>query len=196
MVVGLTGGIGSGKSTVLARFALVDNIAVYCADIEAKKLMNTSGVIRQHITALFGDQAYKDGVLNTAFIGSIVFGNKEQLKQLNAIVHPEVYKHLKAFIKKNEDKDYIVYENAILFENKSDNFCDVIITVLADEDKRIARVVSRDNIAATDVIKRMNNQWDDAKKVLLSNYIVHNNDLNTLESQIIKIHNNLTKNKL
>ena len=182
MLVGLTGGIGSGKSTVLAKFKLFENIAVYCADIEAKKLMNTSLAIRQNITALFGAQAYKEEVLNTAFVGSIVFDNAEELRKLNAIVHPEVYKHLRAFIKKNQDKDYIVYENAILFENKSDDFCDVIVTVLADKDKRIARVVARDNVADADVLKRMNNQWLDAKKVLLSNYIVHNDDLNALET--------------
>jgi dephospho-CoA kinase len=196
MIVGLTGGIGSGKSTVLERFKALGNIAVYNADVEAKKLMNTSPVIISKLTDLFGEEAYDNQKLNRAFISSIVFSDKDKLTELNSIVHPAVYNHLKSFIEKNQSKDYILYENAILFENKSDSFCDYIITVIADEDTRMNRVIARDGVSEKEVKDRINNQWLDAKKVLLSNYIVMNEELKTLDNQIVEIHNNLTKNKL
>ncbi len=196
MVVGLTGGIGSGKSTVLERFKTLGNIAVYNADVEAKKLMNTSPVIISKLTDLFGEEAYDNQKLNRVFISSIVFSDKDKLTELNSIVHPAVYNHLKSFIEKNQSKDYILYENAILFENKSDSFCDYIITVIADEDTRMNRVIARDGVSEKEVKDRINNQWLDAKKVLLSNYIVMNEELKTLDNQIVEIHNNLTKNKL
>ncbi len=195
MVVGLTGGIGSGKSTVLERFNTLGNIAVYNADVEAKKLMNTSAVIKSKLIHLFGKEAYNDDQLNRSYISGIVFTDKEKLKDLNAIVHPEVYKHLHSFIKENQSKDYVLYENAILFENNSDVFCDYIITVIVNEKSRIERVIARDHVSEKEVKERIGNQWIDAKKALLSNYIVINENSKTLDTQIIKIHNNLTKKK-
>jgi dephospho-CoA kinase len=195
MVVGLTGGIGSGKTTVLERFSKFGNIAVYNADIEAKKLMNTSPVIKSKLIDLFGEEAYINTQLNRAFIANIVFSDKEKLNALNAVVHPIVYNHLDSFIEKNQRKDYILYENAILFENKSTVFCDFIISVIVDEDTRIDRVIKRDAISRAAVIKRIDNQWKDSKKALLSNYIIFNTGLKTLDRQIINIHNNLIKKK-
>jgi len=195
MVVGLTGGIGSGKSTVLAHFKALGNIAIYNADIEAKKLMNSSPVIKSKLIHLFGEEAYKNQQLNKVFISSIVFSDREKLMDLNAIVHPEVYNHLNLFIEKNQSKDYVLYENAILFENNSDVFCDYIITVIVNENCRIERVIARDHVSRKEVKERIENQWLDAKKAILSNYVVINEDLKTLESQIVKIHNNLTKKK-
>ena len=197
MVVGLTGGIGSGKSTVLERFKALGDIAVYNADVEAKKLMNTSAVIKSKLIHLFGEEAYNDddGKLNRSFISGIVFSDKEKLKDLNAIVHPEVYNHLHSFIEENQSKDYVLYENAILFENNSDVFCDYIITVIVNEKSRIERVIARDHVSKKEVKERIDNQWIDSKKAIVSNYIVINEHLKTLDTQIIKIHNNLTKKK-
>jgi dephospho-CoA kinase len=195
MVVGLTGGIGSGKSTVLERFKALGDIAIYNADVEAKKIMNTSPVIKSKLIHLFGEAAYENKQLNRAFISSIVFSDTEKLKELNAIVHPEVYNHLISFIKENQSKEYVLYENAILFENNSDVFCDYIITVIVAENSRIERVIARDNVSRKEVEDRVNNQWIDSKKALLSNYVVINEDLKKLESQIVNIHNNLTKKK-
>jgi dephospho-CoA kinase len=195
MVVGLTGGIGSGKSTVLERFKALGAVAIYNADVEAKKLMNTSPIIKSKLIGLFGKDAYKDNQLNRSFIASVVFSDKEKLEKLNAIVHPEVYDHLNSFIEENRFKDYVLYENAILFENKSDVFCDYIITVIAHENIRIDRVVARDGISRQEVEKRINNQWLGVKKALLSNYVIINEDLKTIDNQIVNIHNNLTKKK-
>ena len=193
MVIGITGGIGSGKSTVAKAFAKIANVAIYFADDEAKKLMVTSAIIKEQICKEFGNEAYQDNQLNRAFIANIVFKNKEKLAILNGIVHPEVYKHFRGFVNSNSKKDYILYENAILFENNSDVLCDKIITVIADENVRIQRVVDRDNASISEVKSRINNQWKDAKKALLSNYIITNNDSDDLLSQIKRIHNILTK---
>ncbi|WP_337994868.1 dephospho-CoA kinase [Polaribacter ponticola] len=122
MIIGLTGGIGSGKTTVANYFSEFKNVAIYIADIEAKKLMNSSQIIKEKLIKEFGEEAFLDNVLNREYISSIVFNNKDKLSSLNAIVHPEVKKHFKDFVKNNVDKLYIIYENAILFESKSNFF--------------------------------------------------------------------------
>lgn len=193
MIVGLTGGIGSGKSTVAKMFASVGNIAIYYADKEAKRIMNTSTLISAKISDIFGKDSYENNQLNKNYIAKIVFSNPKKLAALNAIVHPEVYKHFKAFVEKNSDKDYILYENAILFENNSDILCDKIVTVSADKKLKIERVMARDGATETEVESRMNNQWTDIKKEMLANYIIKNNVKSELLVQVVRIHNILTK---
>lgn len=195
MVVGLTGGIGSGKTTVANLFNKIANIAIYLADKEAKELMTKSTIIKAQLITRFGTECYINNQLNRAYIASLVFSNPEKLKQLNAIVHPEVNKHFKAFVAANRHKDYILYENAILFENQSDAFCDIIISVIADKQTRIERVVKRDNATRKEVLERIDNQWKDIKKALLSNYIILNSNNAKLETQIEEIHKKLTKKK-
>ena len=191
MVVGLTGGIGSGKTTVAKIFDSYDNVIVYNADIEAKKLMNSSDIIKQKLITEFGNKAYVNNELNRSLIAKIAFNNKKMLNTLNSIVHPEVYKHLHSFVKNNQDKSYIIYENAILFENKSDFFCDKIITVTAPLKIRINRVMKRDNVSEKNVKNRIKNQWKENLKTIQSNYIVINEKLKKTESQVIKIHNKI-----
>ncbi|MGB0891294.1 MAG: dephospho-CoA kinase [Flavobacteriaceae bacterium] len=194
MVVGLTGGIGSGKTTVLNLFR-EHNVAVYIADVEAKQLMNTSTLIKEQLVKEFGLNVYKENKLNRPFLAEIVFKDKNKLKILNSIVHPEVYKHLNNFIKKNSDKDYIVYENAILFENGSDTLCDKIITVTAPKLIRIQRVLNRDNTTEKEVLQRIANQWKEEKKLLQSNYIIENIELKDTQKTVQQIHNFLTQKK-
>ena len=191
MVVGLTGGIGSGKTTVSKMFASHENVVVYNADIEAKKLMNSSTLIQQQLIAEFGDKAYLNHKLNRPFIAEIVFNNETKLKTLNSIVHPEVYKHLSSFIKNHNDKNYIIYENAILFENKSDLFCNKIVTVTAPVEIRINRVVKRDSVSKKAVKDRMQNQWKENLKTLQSHYVIMNKKLDSTRSQVSTIHNTL-----
>lgn len=192
MIIGLTGGIGSGKTTVAKIFSKFRNTTVYYADIEAKKLMTTSNTIKERITNEFGENTYLNNQLNTAYIANIVFNDKQKLKILNEIVHPEVYKHLQQFLDQNQNKDYILYENAILFENKSDFFCDKIITVTAPIDIRINRVIQRDKVPSNSVKMRIQNQWDDDLKIMQSNYIIENKKIKSTEKQVIRIHNILT----
>ncbi len=193
MLVGLTGGIGSGKTTVAKIFAEYDNVIVYYADVEAKKLMNTSDKIKEQLIKIFSEDVYVEGKLNRSYLAEIVFKDKEKLTTLNSIVHPEVYDHLTDFIEKNKEKAYIIYENAILFENGSDQMCDKIITVTAPEQIRLQRVVKRDNSTEQMVKERMQNQWTEVKKTIQSNYIVTNVDLYSTKNQVNKIHNKLTQ---
>ncbi len=193
MVVGITGGIGSGKSTVVKMFSKFKNIAIYIADEEARKLMYSSDEIKPKIIAEFGENAYKNSTLNRPYIADIVFNNKNKLAILNAIVHPVVNAHLKSFIKQNSKKEYILYENAILFENGSNSFCDKIITVTTPENTRIQRVIKRDNLTIDAVKSRIKNQWSQFKKALQSHYIIENNTLKETEAQVFTIHNYLTE---
>lgn len=193
MIIGLTGGIGSGKSTVAKFFAEFDNFAIYTADIEAKKLMNSSKIIQEMILNEFGKESYFNNELQREYLAKIVFNNPEKLSKLNAIVHPEVKKHFQEFVKVNADKSFIIYENAILFESESNQFCDVIITVFASLNARIERVMERDHITKEEVFDRIKNQSSDDSKLLQSNYIIVNENLEITKSQVKNIHNILTK---
>lgn len=192
MVVGITGGIGSGKSTVTALFKGLDGVVVYIADEKAKELMNTSLLIKESIVKEFGQEAYMNGHLNREHLAKQVFNNKEKLARLNAIVHPEVHRHFKTFVAQHS-QSIIIYENAILFEIGSDRFCDVIITIFVPEKERIQRVIKRDKTSEKEVRARIKNQWPDQKKTILSNYVIFNDIEESLSSQVQQIHNILTK---
>ncbi|QOD61610.1 dephospho-CoA kinase [Polaribacter haliotis] len=197
MIVGLTGGIGSGKTTVAKIFANKEHVAIYIADLEAKKLMSSSDKIKTKLIAEFGSQAYKNNQLNRPFIADIVFKNKSKLATLNSIVHPEVRNHFQSFIKEHKDKTYIIYENAILFESKADKVCDFIISVFVPINIRIERVMQRDASSKSQILERINNQWKEDKKLLQSNYIIKNLLLDITENQVNNIHKILTeKSKL
>ncbi|WP_405607628.1 dephospho-CoA kinase [Polaribacter sp. Asnod1-A03] len=196
MVVGLTGGIGSGKTTVANIFKQFKTVEIYCADDEAKKLMNTSVEIKSKLIDLFGEESYIDNQLNRSFIASIVFKDKTKLNALNAIVHPVVKKHFKDYLNKRSGKDYILYENAILFESKSNLKCDIIISVFAPKDIRIERTMLRDGSVKKEVENRINNQWLEGKKLLQSNYVINNFNNKDLDFQVFTIHNILTKKRV
>jgi len=194
MVVGLTGGIGSGKSLVAKAFCSFQNTVYYHADEEAKNLMNTSASIQQEIILEFGKKSYQDNQLNRTYISSMVFKNPELLKKLNSIVHPAVKAHFKNFINSYNPNTLIIYENAILFETGSDLVCDVVISVCAPLKERIKRVVERDHINEEKVMDRIMNQWPDSMRNLLSNYLVINIDKKETLLKIKNIYNILTKN--
>ena len=167
MIVGLTGGIGSGKTTVANFFSEFDDVAVYIADYEAKKLINTSIEIKEKLIIEFGERSFLNNELNRKYISDIVFKNKTKLAILNSIVHPAVKKHFQEFVKNNSNKKYIIYENAILFESKSDENCNIVITVHVPLKNRIKRVMKRDSTSKKEVLQRIKNQWQDDKKILL-----------------------------
>ncbi len=195
MIVGLTGGIGSGKSTI-ASFFKEFNVAIYIADVEAKKLMHTSNAIKRKLIEEFGANAYQNNQLNKKYIADIVFSDKSKLNALNKIVHPEVAKHFQDFVFKNSDKEYILYENAILFESRANIKCDFVITVTAPLNTRIQRVVDRDGATNKEVLQRIKNQWKEEKKVLQSNYIIQNIFLKNSKIEIVRIHKILRKKHL
>ena len=196
MIVGLTGGIGSGKTTVAEVFEKLDSVAVYIADIEARKIMNSSEVIRIQLLQAFGKETYKKNELNRQYLANNVFESKEKLTILNNIVHPEVKKHFLDFATRNADKSYVLYESAILFESNSSQQCDFIISVFLDKEERIKRVLERDKTTEKEVLSRINSQWKEDKKLLSSNYIIFNYAIQDTKKSVLKIHNILTEKAL
>lgn len=192
-VIGLTGGIGSGKSTVL-NFFKEFGAATFVADVEAKKLMNTNVELISDITHLFGVKAYKNGDLNRSYISEIVFNDSNKLKKLNALVHPKVRAHFKNFVK-NSKSDIVIYEAAILFESGSDKECDYIITVTANLEEKIKRVMLRDSIDRQSVESRMQHQLNDDVKISKSDFVIENNELEATKFQVKTIFEILKKLK-
>ncbi|MEP5256408.1 MAG: dephospho-CoA kinase [Winogradskyella arenosi] len=191
MVVGLTGGIGSGKTTILKYFKSL-GVPVYIADQEAKALMNSSTEIKQQLIRLFGDEAYKEGVLNRAFLSAKIFNDKALLQKMNAIVHPKVAAHFKTWLQQQE-APYVIKEAAIIFENNHQDQYDYIITVIADEALRIQRVMARDGATEDKVKSIIKNQWSDADKVKASDFVIVNNSLKEAKDKALQIHNSLLK---
>ncbi len=192
ITVGLTGGIGSGKSTI-ADFFNELGVPVYVADIEAKKLMNTSKSIQKQMIAEFGVEAYgDDNQLNRAFLATIVFNDKNKLAAINNIVHPKLAKHFSKWLKKQK-APYAIQENAIIFENNTAEKFDYIITVTAPVEQRIKRVIKRDSSTKAEVIARMKNQWDETKKNKLADFVIHNINLSDTKKQVKFIHKKIVK---
>ena len=186
MVVGLTGGIGSGKSTIAKAFAAL-GIAVFNSDEQAKALIATDTQVKERIIAAFGEEAYQNGEYNRAYIAQIVFNNSEKLAILNGIVHPALAKYFKQWAKK-QISPYVLKEAAILFESGSYKDCNYIITVTAPEEVRIARVMARDHCTEAQVRVRMSQQWSDAQRIALSNAVIENIDLESAKEQVKRIH--------
>ncbi|MEO1030680.1 MAG: dephospho-CoA kinase [Bacteroidota bacterium] len=186
IVVGLTGGIGSGKTTVAKCFESF-GIPVYIADTEAKALMNRSKVIKRKLIQLFGPSAYVNGLLNREYLASKIFNDKTLLSEMNAIVHPKVASHFKRWLKK-QDAPYVIKEAAIIFENNLEYQYHYIITVIADEALRIERVMKRDGVSAEKVKAIMQNQLSDKEKIKKSDFVIENNDLDISKKQTQNIH--------
>lgn len=191
IIIGLTGGIGSGKSTILKEFQSF-GIPVYIADDEAKALMNRSKVIRRKLIELFGKDAYLDNKLNKPYLSSKIFNDRSMLSKMNAIVHPKVAAHFKRWLK-NQDSDYVIKEAAIIFENNLESHYNFIITVVADENSRIQRVMMRDNTSIEKVKSIIKNQLSDAEKIKKSDFVILNDDLVDAKKQALEIHKNILK---
>ena len=189
MVVGLTGGIGSGKSTIAKAFATL-GIAVFNSDEQAKALIANNAQVKKRIMAAFGEEAYQNGEYNRAYIAQIVFNNSEKLAILNGIVHPALAKYFNQWAKK-QTSPYVLKEAAILFESGSYKDCDYIITVTAPEEVRIARVMARDHCTEAQVRARMAQQWSDAQRIALSNAVIENVDLESAKEQVKRINDEL-----
>ena len=173
-IIGLTGGIGSGKTTV-ARFIEEMGYPVYNSDTRAKDLVNESDDLKAAIIRLLGSQAYdENGLYDRKYVGSVVFSNDELLKQLNAIIHPAVNKDFHDWIKR-QSREIIFKETALLFELKLNLQCDKSLLVTADESIRIKRVMDRDSKTYREVEKVIDNQMPERKKIRLADYVIENN---------------------
>ena len=184
-IIGLTGGIGSGKTTI-ANYFKSKGIPVYIADDQARKITDTPEILNA-IKNIFGEEVFDHNSLSRKKIGEIVFDNPQKLKELNAIIHPAVKKHFASWLDQYLNEPFIIKETAILFESGSYKDCDIIITVVVPIEVRINRVMQRDNISRETVIKRINQQWTDDQKIERSTYIIDNLDLESAKGQVDKI---------
>lgn len=186
MVVGLTGGIGSGKTTV-ANFFRELGIPVYIADEAGKRLMLSSEEIKKAVRELFGEQAYPGDEPDRKYIASQVFNDSEKLEALNNIIHPAVAADFQRWLSR-QDAPYIIYEAAILFESGGNEKCDRTILVTAPHDEKIKRLQFRDNSEIEEIEARMANQWSDEKKLKLADFQIKNTDLALTKSQVEELH--------
>ena len=184
--IGITGGIGSGKTTVAEVFKQL-GIPVYSSDDRAKALMLTNESLRASVIALFGEKSYVDGALNRAYIASKVFSNKEELNKLNALVHPVLKKDFEAWTAAQKSA-YAIKEAAILFESGANKGLDKVILVEAPKKLKISRVVQRDGIEHEAVLARIDKQWTDEQKRERSDYVIVNDEKSSVLEQVIKLH--------
>ena len=191
MIVGLTGGIGSGKTTVAKLFYKL-GVPIYVSDIEAKHLMVNNVKLIESIKKLLGEESYIEGKLNRSYISHQVFNNKVLLSALNDLVHPIVAKDFKEWYAVQEFP-YVIKESAILFETKGDKDCDLVITVTAPLEERINRVVKRDDVEEKQVKSRIDNQISDEEKMKQSQFVIHNITLSKTKKEIFKIHKRILK---
>jgi len=182
-IIGLTGGIGSGKSTV-SRLLGIMGIPVYIADTESKRLTELSPVVRKKLTEKLGKDLYIKGKLNKALLASLIFQNEENLKYVNSVIHPVVRGDFERWKLRQAKYPVLVIETAILFESGFSGLVDVSVTVAAPEDLRIRRIELREGWSKVSIISRMQNQFPEEEKIRLSDYVIYNDDKTALIPQV------------
>ena len=187
--VGLTGGIGSGKSTVAQIFEVL-GIPIYYADISAKKLMNENADLRSSITNIFGEQAYTNNILNRKYISSIVFSDPAKLQQLNTLVHPATKKDGEAWMQE-QTSPYAIHEAALIFEAKVSDRLDLVIGISSPTELRIKRAMERDKVSREEVLKRMEQQLEEEVKMSKCDFILINDEQQLLIPQVLTLHEKL-----
>lgn len=193
LVIGLTGNIGSGKTTAAEVFETL-NIPVFYADDESKMLFSDQKVI-SHLLELFGNQVVNsDHTINRAYLANIVFNDPKKLAELNNLLHPLVYDRFSKWLH-TQSSPYVIMEAAILFESGFDKYVDSSICVYANKESRIKRIKNREDLDLANIEARMNNQWDDDKKNTYANYLIDNNDQTLMLPQILSLHEVLLKQK-
>ena len=191
--LGLTGGIGSGKSTVAKVFQEL-GVAVYYADVEAKKFL-AQDEIKKDLQTVFGVSVINgEGDVDKAVLASIVFTDEKQLAKLNALIHPLLENDFVIWSEEKSNEKYIVKEAAILFEAGFDKSVDKILTISAPVEERIERVMKRDQVNRQQVLDRISKQWTDEQREAKSNFVIHNADDQMILEAILEIHNKLIGN--
>lgn len=189
-MVALTGGIGSGKTTVLNYFK-DRGVPCFIADEEAKKIMTEDRLIVNAIKNEFGEKAFtEENQLNTAYLASEVFSDEDKLEKLNNIVHPAVRDHFNCWVKQ-QNAPFIIYESALVFENNQEYFFDDIILVTAPVEERIKRIKKRSGLSETDIKKRMSRQMNDNLKTEKATYIIKNIEIRELKDKTNNIYNKI-----
>ena len=184
--IGLTGGIGSGKSTVAKIFETL-GIPVYYADAEAKRLMNSSETLKKVIRQNFGEATYENDQLNRKYLAGIVFNNPEKLELLNALIHPVTINDAEQWMQQ-QSAPYSIKEAALLFESGAAENLDFIVGVYAPQALRIKRVMKRDGLIADEIMKRINRQVNEEMKMKLCDFVITNDEQELLIPQVLKLH--------
>lgn len=184
--IGITGGIGSGKSTVSKIFEVL-GVPVYYADDASKRLMNEDEAVKEKLRSVFGDGTYVDGKLNRKYLSSIVFNDPLKLALLNSIVHPATIKDAEEWMAK-QTYPYAIKEAALIFESGSQEHLDKVIGVYAPAAVRIHRVMQRDHVTREEVLGRMSKQIDEDIKMRLCDYVIKNDEQELLIPQVLKLH--------
>ena len=192
--LGLTGGIGSGKTLVCSILEKL-GIPVYYADSGARRLMNSDAKLRNSIVEIFGAEVYNGAILDRNLLASKVFGNQEMLEKLNAMVHPAVRKDYSGWVESQKGVPYVVEEAAILFESGADSLLDGSVLVYAPEALRIKRVMKRDGVDEESVRSRMIHQMDEDKKKKRADHIIYNDEKEMLLPQVIALHNKVINSR-
>ena len=174
-IIGLTGGIGSGKSTVAKHIEQM-GVPVYIADLEAKKILDTDDAVSE-VAEAFGQEIIENGKVNREKLSQIVFQQPQKLKILNSIIHPKVALHFKNWVDAHSQEPIVIKEAAILFESGSYKDCDKVILVTAPKEIRIQRVIKRDGLSRQAIESRMQNQWSEEEKEALSDFVITNINL-------------------
>jgi dephospho-CoA kinase len=192
MKLGITGGIGSGKTSVCRVFNVL-GIPVFSTDLEAKQIMENDQRIMQRINSITGRNLYVKGNLDRKELASLIFSDQSLLKKVNSLVHPVVFDQFNKWEKK-QTSPYVIMEAAILFESGASKLVDRIVTVIAPLEERVDRVIHRNDLTREQVVERMLNQMDDESRIKLSDYVINNSDHDMIIPAILKIHEDILSN--
>ena len=187
--IGVTGGIGSGKTSVCKVFGVL-GIPAFYADLSAKIIMNNNSSLKEEINSVVGQNVYFEGLLNRSLLAKLMYNDKKILEDINQLVHPLVFKDFTQW-SRQQASPYVIVEAAILFESGIYELVDKVITVIAPLEERIQRVINRNKQSREQVIGIIKNQMDDETKVKLSNYVVNNADEDMIIPVIIDIHKDI-----
>ena len=187
--VAITGGIGTGKTTISSMFS-DKGIPVFNSDEIAKEIMNTDSLLKNEIVTAFGDKAYDKNKLNKEYLSDVVFNNEILLKKINSIVHPYVAEEFNSWIQEQNSK-YIIYESAIIFENQAEDFFDKIICVTASEEEVISRIMKRNDFSVDKIKSIINKQLPNDAKVQKSDYVIESMNISKLSDKVLEIHNDI-----
>jgi dephospho-CoA kinase len=186
--IGVTGGIGSGKTTVCRVFEVL-NVPVYYSDQRTKEIMAENEMLKNELISAFGDQVYNEkGILNTAYLASVVFNDQQKLNILNNLVHPYVLIDFETWCKKQQNQKYIILESAIIYESGIENLLDDVIVIDAPIETRYKRIIDRDKASAEEVRQRIDKQMPSGEKLKLADHIIFNDGKRSIIDQILLLH--------
>jgi dephospho-CoA kinase len=189
--LGVTGGIGSGKTSVCRVFNAL-GIPFFSADPEAKKIMDNDKSIIHHINSIAGRDLYANGSLDRMALANLIFNDNSLLKKVDSLVHPVVFEHFRKW-ETDQDAPYVIFEAAILFESGASKLVDRIATVVAPVEERVERVIRRNKLSREQVMDRIRNQMDDDSRIKMSDYVIYNSENDMIIPAILKIHEDLMK---